>query len=289
MHRATSEDAYTKAWFHYCRSIFPQSVRKASPDVDFYNGSTYQCSIIFNNMVSFNKKSEFRKAENTDKPISSLEKFNVTNDPHLSLLTEFWWKQLRTCDLDSRGWQPNNRCKGITSWLWLCGMPFEQKQWSVSSRQNWFIKIYSTFMGINVYRNGLWSQNLYKDKSSNWSIARAFGWTTLQRLGVCCISCGRQRIRYIWGLLWADSELHHWHQEETTCKKIWSVQTEMLCVPSPPHVGVEFTCCCSRILRNNASISVSLQGWCHWRRCQRRSIQVRKSTKICTIPQLQWC
>ena len=27
MHRATYEDAYTRAWFHYCRSIFPQSVR----------------------------------------------------------------------------------------------------------------------------------------------------------------------------------------------------------------------------------------------------------------------
>ena len=90
MHRATSDDAYTKAWFDYCRSVFPQSVRKASPNVDFHNVSTYRCSILFNNMGSFNKKSEFRKAENIDKPISSNEKFNVTNDPHLSLLPEFW-------------------------------------------------------------------------------------------------------------------------------------------------------------------------------------------------------
>ena len=66
MHRATSEDAYTKAWFDDCRSIFPQSVRKAGPDVDFYNVSTYQCSILFNNTGSFNRKSEFRKAENID-------------------------------------------------------------------------------------------------------------------------------------------------------------------------------------------------------------------------------
>ena len=43
LHRATSEDAYTKAWFDYCRSIFPQSVRKAGPDVDLHNVSTYQC------------------------------------------------------------------------------------------------------------------------------------------------------------------------------------------------------------------------------------------------------
>ena len=33
MHRATSEDACTKAWFDCCRSVFPQSVRKAGPDV----------------------------------------------------------------------------------------------------------------------------------------------------------------------------------------------------------------------------------------------------------------
>ena len=90
MHRATSEDAYTKAWFDNCRSVFPQSVRKAGPNVDFFNVSTYQSSILFNNMGSFNRKSEFRKAEKIDQPISLNEKFNVTNDPHLTLLTEFW-------------------------------------------------------------------------------------------------------------------------------------------------------------------------------------------------------
>ena len=90
MHRATYEDACTRAWFDYCRSVFPQSVRMAGPDVDFYNVSTYQCSILFNNMGSFSQKSEFRKAENMDKRSSSNEKFNITHDPQLSLLREFW-------------------------------------------------------------------------------------------------------------------------------------------------------------------------------------------------------
>ena len=89
-HRATSKDACTKEWFDHCRSIFPQSVRETGPDVDFYNVSTYQCSIIFNNMASFNRKSELRKAEHIDKPISSNEKYRVTSDPPLSLLTELW-------------------------------------------------------------------------------------------------------------------------------------------------------------------------------------------------------
>ena len=58
MHRATSKDAYTKAWFDYCRRIFPKSVRKAGPDVDFYNVSTYQCKHPLQLHGSFNKKSD---------------------------------------------------------------------------------------------------------------------------------------------------------------------------------------------------------------------------------------
>ena len=70
----THEDAYAKAWFDSCRDAFPQPVRKAGPDVDFYNVSTYQRSIFFNTWVP-STASEFRKAE---------------NDPQLSLLLEFW-------------------------------------------------------------------------------------------------------------------------------------------------------------------------------------------------------
>ena len=90
MHRAASEDACTKAWFDYCRSVFPQSVRKAGPNVDLYNVSTFQCSMLFNTIDSLNRKSEFRKAQNVDKPNLSNEKFTVTNDPQLSFLREFW-------------------------------------------------------------------------------------------------------------------------------------------------------------------------------------------------------
>ena len=77
MHRATHEDAYARAWFDYCRSVFPQSVRKAGSEVDLYNVSTYQRSILFNNMGSF-------------KPFSPQEKFNISDDPQLSPLRKFW-------------------------------------------------------------------------------------------------------------------------------------------------------------------------------------------------------
>ena len=94
MHRATDEEAYTRAWFDYCRSVFPQSVRKAGPNVDLLNVSTYQCSIVFNNMGSFNRKSESRKAESMDK-----------RHQRPSAVTSYriLWKQLRACDLDGRG------------------------------------------------------------------------------------------------------------------------------------------------------------------------------------------
>ena len=102
MHRATHEDAFTRAWFDYCRSVFPQSVRKASPNVDLLNVSTYQRSIIFNNMGSFNRKSEFRKDENMDKPVSPNQKLtsSTTLGCHFSQNSG---EQLRACDLDGRG------------------------------------------------------------------------------------------------------------------------------------------------------------------------------------------
>ena len=38
--RATSEDAFTQAWFDYCRNVIPQSVRKTGTNVDIYSVST---------------------------------------------------------------------------------------------------------------------------------------------------------------------------------------------------------------------------------------------------------
>ena len=88
MHRATSNDPYTQAWFDYTRlSVFPLTVRRKGKDVELFNVSTYQYSFIFNNIGSFNRKSEFRKPENLNKTITKGEKFNIAE---LSLLKEFW-------------------------------------------------------------------------------------------------------------------------------------------------------------------------------------------------------
>ena len=87
MHRATSDDAYTQARFDHSRlSVSPQLVRKKGKDVELFNVSTYQCSILFNIFGSFNRKGQFRKPENLNKPITYGENFNITE---LSRLKEF--------------------------------------------------------------------------------------------------------------------------------------------------------------------------------------------------------
>ena len=90
MHGATFEDAPAQAWFDYFKSAFPQSVKKTGRELDQYSVSNCQCNILFNNMGSFNRTSEFRREENKGKPVHKKEKFNVTKDPRLSLLREFW-------------------------------------------------------------------------------------------------------------------------------------------------------------------------------------------------------
>ena len=87
MHRATSDDAFTQAWFDSGQSVFPQSVTKTGTNVELFNVPTYQCSILFHNMDSLKRKSEFRGPENLNKPITKGEKFNVAD---LLLLREFW-------------------------------------------------------------------------------------------------------------------------------------------------------------------------------------------------------
>ena len=94
MHRATPEDEFAQTWFDYGRSVFPQSARKTGTHVELCNVPTYQCSILFNNIGSFNRKSEFRKPENLNKPVAQGEKFNVAD---LSLLRDFWETTTRMC------------------------------------------------------------------------------------------------------------------------------------------------------------------------------------------------
>ena len=81
MHGASYDNEEARAWFDYCRRTFPQSIRKVGPDAHLHSTSSYQCSILFNNMGSFNRRSEFRRSENVGKPLEEKEKFHHIVDP----------------------------------------------------------------------------------------------------------------------------------------------------------------------------------------------------------------
>ena len=61
-------------------------MKKRGKDVELFNVSTYQRSIMFNNFGSFNRENEFGKPENLNKPITKGEKFKIIE---LSVLKEF--------------------------------------------------------------------------------------------------------------------------------------------------------------------------------------------------------
>ena len=84
---------------------FPQCVRKAGPDVDFYYVSTYQCSIpLQQHGFHSTERVNFGKLRMLLSRFLQMKKFHVTSDPRLSTPQRILGKQLRICDLDGRGW-----------------------------------------------------------------------------------------------------------------------------------------------------------------------------------------
>ena len=79
-------------------------------------------------MGPFNRKSEYRKAENMYKPVSPIEKFNVTNDPQLSFLREFWGSNYAHVFLTAEADSLPTDEKELLDDYGLVGMSFEQKQ-----------------------------------------------------------------------------------------------------------------------------------------------------------------
>ena len=63
----------------------------------------YQCSILFKNMGSFKRQSEFRKAENIDKPVSPNLGVQRHQRPSFVTSRRILERQQRACDLDGRG------------------------------------------------------------------------------------------------------------------------------------------------------------------------------------------
>ena len=121
-------------------------------------------------------------------------------------------------------------------------------------------RIFSPVMGNRWWHkwtcSTLRGQVCQKDRKNNHRIARAIGWAAPWHFAACCVCCGKQRPRYHRGLLWAYSKMHQWRQEEATGDQIWSSKIKV-CMPSPPQVGNEVTCC-STFFQNSTSTNVSL-------------------------------
>ena len=127
--------------------LFPKSARKKGKDVELLKVPTFQCSGLFNNMGSFNRRREFRKSENLKKPITKgkiQHRWTVATPGILE-------KQLCSCYLDARYGQFAERHKAVAWGLWLGGMPFKLKQWPVSPSKNWFCRLCSPSLGLGQW------------------------------------------------------------------------------------------------------------------------------------------
>ena len=145
MHRATSDDVHTKSMVWVQSIIYiPTICGKIGKDIELLNGSIYPCSILFSNLCSFNRKSEFRKPGNLNKPFTKGE---TTNVAELSLLKESLEKQPCSCYLDVRSGQFADRHMAVAWRRWLSKMPFSQRQWTVSPCKKLIPQVMFAFFG----------------------------------------------------------------------------------------------------------------------------------------------
>ena len=144
MHCATSDDVHTKSMVWVQSIIYiPTICGKIGKDIELLNGSIYQCSILFSNLRSFNRKSEFWKPGNL--PFTKSEQINIAE---LSLLNEILEKQLCPCYLDVRGGQFPDRHKAVDSLDYgLVGCHSARSPWPVSPCKKLTPQVMFAFFG----------------------------------------------------------------------------------------------------------------------------------------------
>ena len=272
MHRATSDDAYTQAWFDYSRSVFPQSVRKTGTDVELFNVPTYHSSILFNIMGSFNRKSEFWRPENLNKPITKGKKFNIAE---LSLLRNFWGNNYAHVILTSEADSLPTDARQLFE---DCGLVECH-----STRSN-DLSVHARIDSTGYVRL-LWESSEEDYKCTHAVIFQMKFGTKAEE----AITFSRERTTD--ALFFTDlesvalaiegSDLNTTEDNfvpaakciqetkgKTTGDQIRSSETTLLCMPSPPRAGNDGTLSCSTVFRNSTSASAPHQGRCHCWRCQ---------------------
>ena len=130
MHRATS-DEYFDTWFDMEDLSSHKLWRKREQLLNFSTWMTYH-------LGSFNRKSEFWKPENLNKPIAKSVKYNITD---LTFLREFWWTKhahvIMTAEADS----PTTDAKQLLEDCGLVGCHSKKRELSVSPFKKWLGKI----------------------------------------------------------------------------------------------------------------------------------------------------
>ena len=197
----TSEDAHTEAWFDHCRSVFPQSVRSAGPEVDFHNVPVQhrlQQHGFLQQREWISESWEYWWADFFIRKVQRYQQSSVVTSQKILV------KQRRACDLDVRG------CDSL---------PTDAKE-----LLNDYGSVGCHSSGIRWWQKwtcrNLWNQIWQDVRKSSQGIARAIFWAALYWSRVCCIRCGRQRRRHKWRSLWAYSKMHQWHKEEATGNQI---------------------------------------------------------------------
>ena len=121
IHRSTSEDAYTQAWFEKSRSIFTQSLRKTGTNVELWKSVNIpvECSQQQQGFISTEEwipKTTKLEEVHCQKWKVQCRRF-VTSPRILG----------RACDSDSRSWQCIDKHKTVAWGLRLGGMSFTQR------------------------------------------------------------------------------------------------------------------------------------------------------------------
>ena len=265
MHRATSDDDYTQAWFDYSwTSIFPQSLREKVKTSSF---STYQLTNAASFSTIWYLSTGRVNSGNQRSWISPITKGETTNIAELSLL-EFEGNNYAHVILTSGADSLSTNTRQLLEDCGMVGCHSARSNDLSVHPQNWFHRICSPSLGIYRRSKGVFlcsvfsSENWLEIRKTTRRFARANSWYAFLCPWNCCISHWRQRPQHHWGQFCANCKMYSGHQEKAAGDQIKSSETTMLCVPSPSWASNEGTSSCSTKFRISSQEGTTLHGWC---------------------------
>ena len=184
----------------------PTICEKIGKDVELFKVSIYQCSILFNNLGSFNRKSEFRKPENLNKPVTKGETMNIAE---LSLL-EFGWNNYAHAILTSEADSSPTEGSCLESMAWWDAI--QPEAMICQSMQNWTPQVMFAFGNQS-------------GEAKEFSCAAIFEVKICQKSGRGLADLREQTVDTLFSdfgtvavVIWRQRPQHHWRQTCAYCK-----------------------------------------------------------------------